>query len=222
VEKVAIITDSIASLPLGMADKYGIQIVPINIAFDGKIYRDGVDLSTTEAYRMLREKPDLFHSSPAPAGEYVKVIKQAARNTHNILCITLSIRLSSIYNMARLAINQVQAQLPGISIELLDSHTAATGEGLVVEKAAQAASAGKSLAEVLSVARETSEKVHVIGVMDTIRDVYRTGRIPKLAARFGASLNIRPIFVITDGRVKVIGIAKNRPNGISRAENDAA
>ena len=198
-DKVAIISDSIASLPPGMAEKYGIRTVPIHIEFDRKIYRDGVDLSAAEAYRMLREKPDLFHSSPAPAGEYVAVFKQAAMNTHSILCITLSIKLSSMYNMARLAIDQVKRQMPGVSIELLDSHMAATGEGLVVERAAQAAAEGKSLAEVSSIARETSEKVNVIGVMDTIRDVYRTGRIPKLAARFGSSLNIRPIFIIIEG-----------------------
>jgi DegV family protein with EDD domain len=199
-----------------MVEEYGIKIVPINIVFDRKIYRDGIDLSAADAYKMLREKPELFYSSPASAGEYAQAFKQAAQNSDRLFCITLSTKLSSMYNMAKLAISQVKEQLPNIAIELLDSQSATTGEGLVVEKAAKAAAEGKSLVEVRQATQEIIEKTSVIGVMETIRNVYRTGRIPKLAARFGASLNIRPIFVIAEGKVKVVGITKSQQNGITR------
>ena len=86
----------------------------------------------------------------------------------------------------------------------------------MVEKAAKAATEGKNLTEVHRAAQETIERVSVIGVMETIRNVYRTGRIPKLAARFGASLNIKPIFVIAEGKVKIVGITKSQQNGITR------
>ena len=101
--KVAIIADSIASLPAGMVEKYGIKIVPINIVFDRKKYRDGIDLNAADAYKMLREKPELFYSSPASAGEYAEAFKLAAQYTDRLLCITLSTKLSSMYNMAKLA-----------------------------------------------------------------------------------------------------------------------
>ncbi len=215
--KVAVVVDSIASLRAGLAQQHGIKIMPIVIEFDRKLYHDGVDLSVAEAYRMLRDKPDMFHASPASAGEYAEVFRQAARTTDQILCITLSSRLSSMFSMARLAIDQLNEQLPKVKIELFDSSSAASGEGLIVEKAAEAAAAGKDLAAVRAVAEDIAGRVHVIGVMETIRYVYRTGRISKWAARFGASLNIRPLFVIQDGRVKVIGIAKNQSNGLKRA-----
>ena len=58
--KVAIITDSIACLTPEIVKQHRLRIVPINIHFDGKIYRNGVDLSSAEAYRMLEEAPDYF------------------------------------------------------------------------------------------------------------------------------------------------------------------
>jgi len=214
--KVAIVTDSIASLPPGLASRFGIRVVPINIVYNRKIYRDGVDISTAETYRMLKENPELFNSSPASIAEYMQAFQEAARETDQILCITLSTKLSGMYNVARLAINQLKAQLPGVTVELMDSRTAATGEGYVVEKAAEAAAKGHNLVEVTRIARSVSEKIKVIGIMDTIRYVYRTGRVPKLAARFGASLNIRPLFLVEEGRVKIIGITRNQDNGIQR------
>ena len=46
-QKVAVITDSVACLPKGLADEYGIEVVPIELHFGDKVYLDGVDLSPT-------------------------------------------------------------------------------------------------------------------------------------------------------------------------------
>lgn len=215
-EKVAVITDSIASIPEELKKQHGLNILPINISFDGKIYRDGEDLSANQAYRMLKEKPDQFLASPASIGEYLNIFERVAKDTEGILCITLSSKLSGVNNVATLAMREALEDSVTIPIDILDSRNAAVGEGLIVSAAARAAASGKSLTEVTQIAKKVSEKVELFGILDTIQYVYRTGRIPKMAAKFGSMLNIRPVFMISDGAVRITGITRDLETGVSR------
>ncbi len=216
-QKVAIITDSIACLPPEMIRQYQLRIIPINIHFDGKIYRDGVDISSTEAYQLLEKAPNHFASSPASAGEYLAAYREVSAQAEGILCITLSSKLSTLHNMASVARDEAMNELPQIQIEVLDSRTAASGEGLVVSAAARAAAEGKDLAEVTRIAELVRDKVSVIGIIETIQHVYRTGRIPKITAQVGSMLSIKPIFIISDGVVHIAGLARSKEQAVKRA-----
>jgi DegV family protein with EDD domain len=219
VNNVAILADSIACLTPELVKKYKIRVIPINIHFDGRLYRDGVDLTSTEAYRLLDEEPGYFSSSPASIGEYLDAFRAAASGNEGILCITLSSRLSTIYNIVHIAKEKAEKELPHTPIEVVDSMTAATGEGLVVSAAAQAAVGGRGLPEVAEIAKKVGEKVNVIGVMETIRHAYRTGRIPKFTAQLGSVFSIKPIFTITKGVVRFAGLARNKELALRRALN---
>ncbi len=212
-------TDSIASLTPEIVKQYRLRIVPINIYFDGKVYRDGVDITPSEAYRLLEEAPDLFATSAASAGEYLEAYQELSAQSQAILCITLSSGLSTLCNMARLAKEEAKDKLPGTTIEVMDSKTAAGGEGLVALAAARAAAEGKDLAEVIKIAEVVRDRVNVIGLMKTVRHVHRTGRIPKLAARAASIINIKPIFTITGGVVRFAGLARTREHGVKRVLN---
>ncbi len=212
--KVAVVADSIACLPREMQQYYGVRVVPINISYEGRLYHDGIDLSPAEAYRMLRANPDQFFSSPPSVGEYQAILQKTLESTHQILCITLSSKLSGMNNVARLAASQLLEKSPQAVIRVMDSLTAATGEGLLVRAVSEAAYSGKNMDEICLMAEKIRSKISLFGVMDTIRHVYRTGRIPRLAARFGSALNIRPIFSVSEGMVRVIGITGKQENGI--------
>ena len=216
-QKVAILADSIACLTPEMVRQYRLQVIPINIHFNGRIYRDGVDLTSMEAYRLLEKDPEHFASSPASVGEYVVAYRAASTYADGILCITISSQLSTFYDMARVAREEAQKELPQIPIEVLDSNTAACGEGLIVIAAAQAAAQGKNLAEVTRIAQKVSEKVSVIGIMETVRHAYRTGRIPKITARMGSMLSIKPVFSISEGVVHIAGLARSKEQAVKRA-----
>jgi DegV family protein with EDD domain len=170
-----------------------------------------------EAYRLLEKDPEHFASSPASVGEYIEAYRAASTYADSILCITISSQLSTLYNMARTAREEAQKELPQTPIEVLDSSTAACGEGLIVTAAVRAAAEGKNLAEVTKIVRKVSEKVSVIGIMETVRHAYRTGRIPKITARMGSMLNIKPLFSISDGVVHIAGLARSKELAVKRA-----
>lgn len=217
--KVAIVTDSIACLPGELVGQYQLRVVPVNIHFNGRVYRDGVDISADEAYRLLEEVPDHFASSPASVAEYLEAYRQAGARSDGILCFTLSSRLSTLYNMARLAKEEAEKEAPRRAIEVFDTGTAAVGEGLIVSAAARAAAEGKSLSEVVKVAEAVKSKVRVIGLMETIRYVHRTGRIPKFTAQAGSLLRIKPMFGISGGVVRLAGLTRSKESGMKRVLN---
>lgn len=215
-QKVAIVTDSIACLPGELVEQYKLRVVPVNIHFNGKVYRDGVDITADEAYKLLKEAPEHFASSPASISEYLQAYQEARTYSNGILCITLSSKLSTLYNMARLAKEEAEKEATQGTIEVFDTGSAAGGEGLIVLAAVQAAAEGKNLAEVVKVAEAVRSKVEVIGLMETIRYVYRTGRIPKITAQVGSLLSIKPMFAISGGVVRFAGIARSREYGLKR------
>jgi DegV family protein with EDD domain len=214
--KVAIITDSLGCLPSEVVARYGIRIMPANLYFGGKIYRDLVDITPTKAYELFLKNPEGWTTSPAPPTEWLEAYRQASKQTKSILCVTISSKLSAMYNTAKQAKEQIETEIREITIEVLDSQTAVIAQGLVTLAATRAADEGKNLAEVTKAAKEMRDKVNFAFLLDTVRYIYRTGRIPKIAAKAGSILNIKPILTTSSGVVRLVGIVRESEKGIDR------
>jgi len=214
--KVAIITDSIACLPPEVVRQYQLRILPINLYFDNKVYKDWVDIAPAEAYDLFLKNPKRFATSAPSPMECLEAYCEVSKRARNILCITVSSKLSMVYQSTRIAVEQARNGLYGVTIEVLDSQTATAAEGFIALAAARAAAEGKGLAEVIKVAEEMRDRVSLIALMDTVRFVYRTGRIPKVAALAGSMLNIKPIFTISSGVPHFMKAVRNKERGINR------
>jgi DegV family protein with EDD domain len=213
--KVAIIADTVACLPRELVEQYGIEIVAPNIYFDGKVYRDWLDITPSEAYQLLDKAPKLFSTSGPPPAAYVQAYREVAAKAESILCITLSSKMSTTHNAAVAAKEQVKEELSSTNIEVLDSQTATGAEGFVVLAAARALAEGRSLVEAIEAAQRIRDRVDLIFILETIRHAYRTGRIPKVAAQIGAWLNVKPIVTIRGGTAHFNGITRNKEKGVN-------
>ena len=215
-QKVAIITDSIACLTPEMRRQYPLRIVPFNILFEDKLYLEGVDITPTEAYKLLEKAPDHWKAGPPRVSDYLEVFRELSAQFQAILCITLSSKLSGAYEAACVAKNEAKDELPRITIELLDSMTVTGGEGLIALAAARAAAEGRNLAEVIKTAKTVKDRVSVIVAMETTRHLHRTGRMPKIAAQVISIINIKPILAISGGIVRFTGVARTKERGVNR------
>jgi len=214
--KVAIVTDSIACLTREMVRQYGITIMPLNFLFGGKLYRDWVDITPSEAYELFLKDPESFKTSGVSPGILLEAYREVGKQAENIFCVTVSSKVSVVYNAALEAKEQVKAELPQTSIEILDSRTAAAAEGFIALAAARVAAEGKSLAEVVRAAEEMRDKVSFFVFLDTVRHVYRSGRIPKIASQAGSLLNIKPILTFSSGVLHFVGVARSKKSGVER------
>lgn len=213
--KTAIIADTIACLPREMVEQYEIEIVAPNIYFDGSVYRDCLDISPSEAYQLLERAPKLFSTSSPSATEFVRAYRKLSTRAENILCVIISSKMSTFYNVALLAKEMVKEELPHTTIKVLDSQTATGAEGFIVLAAARAAAEGKELTEAIKAAQRIRGKVNLIFVLDTIRHAYRTGRIPKVAAQMGGLLSVKPMLTIQDGTAHFNGMTRSKEKGVN-------
>jgi DegV family protein with EDD domain len=214
--RVGVVTDSIACLSKELAEKYGIYIIPITINFGDETYRDGIDITPSEVYRLLRKAKKLPTTSSPPPGAYLEAYRQLSQHSDSILCITLPQQVSMGFDSAQQARKMFEEELPGIVIELLDCQTAAGGQGLVTLAAAQAASSGADLPQALEVAQRVMAKVDVVAAMDTLYYLAKGGRVPRAAAWVASILSIKPILGIRDSEIRLRERARTRPKAVKR------
>jgi DegV family protein with EDD domain len=174
-KKVAIITDSVATIPPQIAEKYGISVVLSHVVMDGKDYIE-TEIDKEQLYARLRGKENLPTTSAASPGEVLESFKRASQQAKAILFISITSRLSAIYSSATDAKELAQQELPGTEIEVVDSLTVAAGEALVVIGAAKAANEGKSLSQVTEVTNKIKQRVSELALRESLFHFDRSGR----------------------------------------------
>jgi len=208
---VKIVTDSVSDLPIEIIQELGISVVPILLRFGEEEYRDGIDITPDQFYKKLRTSELLPSTSvPGPA-VFAELFDRLAEETDQILTITLSSKLSGMYNVALQARELMKRKC---QVMVLDSCWAAMAEGFIVIEAARAANRGATIEEVAEVVKETMSRVDLIASLDTLKYLRRGGRIGRAQALFGSALNIKPIIKLKDGVVEPVTRVHSRSKAI--------
>jgi len=219
--KVLVMTDTVAGIPKDLAEEYQITVVPAaNIMFNGQVYTEGVTIDATQAYELIKKDPDRFVTSAATPGQLLEAYREVSKKSQEILFITIASALSALFRTANVAMELFREESPQTTIRTFDSRTCAGAQGLVVLAAARAAAQGMSLEQVASVAEQTRQKTRGLMMLDTLRYVYRTGRMSKLASRLASLLNIKPINRMTEaGTLEFVDKVRKREDGVERLLN---
>ena len=197
---MALIVDSAACLPADLGPDAPI-VVPMAVVMDGRTYSDGVDLSPSDLYRMLANGGEVpTTSAPSPDAFYDALI-QASHRADEALCITVSRRFSAALDSAGLAVDRARDSLPNLTVAVLDSGSAAGGQGLVALAAQKAAASGRALAEVEAVAQKAADEVRLVAHVDTLHYLWKGGRVPGIAHEVAWLLRLKPVFEMAQGRV---------------------
>jgi len=216
-ENAAIVTDSTSCINPELADRFGITVVPTaSILLDGKVYIEYKNLTMKEAYRLIREND--FSTSAVTPGEVLAAFKELKQKTDNIMFLSVSNKLSAVFKSASTAAELLKDEFPEVNVRVIDTRNAAGGEGLIAVAAARAAAAGKSLDEIEKIVLEAMKVTRGIAIVDTLRYVYRSGRMSKISARLVSMLNIRPLNRITpEGDLVLEDKAYSRKSSIKKA-----
>ena len=214
--RVAVVTDTTACIPQEMVKEYGIELVPIEVIFDDRVYRDGIDITPAEFYAKLRQTEKLPTTSGSLPGSYLEAYRRASQRADSIVCITESSKFSGMFNSARLAVEMAKEELPGVAVEVLECSSAAAGQGLVVLAAARAAASGKNLAGVVEVVKELMHRVHLFAALDTLHYLVKGGRVPQAAAMVNSILGIKPVFSVNGGEAHTVAFPRNTKSALKR------
>jgi len=215
-KKVAIVTDTTACIPQEQVTKYDIEVVPVQLIFEDKAYRDGIDISPTEFYALLRQAKKLPTTSASSSDPYLEAYHKASQKAKSILCLTEPSRFSAMFNSALVAKQMAKSTLPNVTIEVLDCTTAAAGQGLVALAAAKAAASGKNLNEVMETAKNIMERVSLFATLDTLHYLVKSGRVPQAAALVNSLLKIKPIFTLNHAEARTVALPRTIPSAMKR------
>jgi DegV family protein with EDD domain len=177
-----------------------------------------VDITPSEAYKLFLNDPDSFKTSAASPEDCLQAFREASKKASKIFCVTVSSKLSMMYHAVCEARDLAKTELENVTIEVMDSYSATPSEGMIALAGARAAADGADLPNVVSAAEKIRKKVGAVVILDTIRHVYRSGRIPKIASQIGSALNIKPILTVSEV-VHFSGVIRNRKQGIERLLN---
>lgn len=203
---VRIVTDSAASLDPELIERYRIKVVPMQLTIGADSYSDD-QVTLEEVVARLAE--GIKTSGPSP-GAFVDAI-EAVQGPDGVLVLTVSERMSSTYQSARVA-----AQGFGASVTALDTRTAVGGEGLVVIAAAQAAQQGLPLSAVAERTAMVSRRVRLVAAVESLDQLIRSGRLPEVAGRAGQRLGVRPLFEFRDGAIRPLRPALSREGSLDQ------
>ncbi len=210
--KVVVVTDSAAALPRDLAQRYSIHVVPLLLHWDGRAYRDGIDIAAEEVYRRLRDSPSLPTTSAPSVGDFVQTYTRwAQEGVEGIVSVHIASTLSATYQEAKVAAQVVE---DAVTVRVVDSGTAAMGLGFAALAAARAALHGAGLDEVARGAKEVARRTRVLAMLDTLEYIYRSGRVPRIASLVGAVLDLKPVVCIRDGEVDVIAKPRTRRKAV--------
>ncbi len=213
-QKVIIVTGSTACIPKVMADKLSIEIVPIEVIFGDKIYKDGIDITPDEFYSMLRKAEKLPTTSGSLPAPFLEAYRRAGKKGKSILCITESSRFSGMYNSAVMAAGLLKKEIADFTIEVIDCTTAAAGQGLVAMAAAEEAAKGMSLSEVYEKARKVMSRVYLYATLDTLYYLIKGGRVPKVAGLANSILQWKPVFSVNGGDAHTVALPRTTDSAI--------
>ena len=210
-KEVAIVTDSAACLPPELIHEYDIRVVPFVLVFGGRVYQDGVDVTTAEFYRMLQESPLSPTTSQPSIGDFLTVYETLRREAKAVVSIHVPATLSGSWNSAMVAARQV----PDLPVHVIDCGTAAMAQGFVVLEAARAAMAGASAEEVVRAAEWVIQRVRLYATLGTVKYLARSGRVPGVLALASAALPIHPVLSIRKGEVEVVARVRSKPRAVA-------
>lgn len=214
-----ILTDSSADLPQGKLDEMGIEVAPLSVDLDGKVYvnyPDWREIDPHVFYEELRAgKPAT--TSAANVETFKACMESHLKAGRDILYLGFSSGLSGTFNAALVAVDEMRSAYPDRKIIAIDTLAASLGQGLLVVLAAEKKRAGATIDETAAFCEETKLKICHWFTVDDLFYLHRGGRVSKTTAIIGTTLGIKPVMhVDNDGHLIKVDVARGRKASIKR------
>ncbi|MBP8998287.1 MAG: DegV family protein [Anaerolineaceae bacterium] len=209
-----VVTDSASQLVQADVLPFGIEVVPLEIYINGKEYLDGLEITPGELYKKMRtENPEVKTSAPGVGRFYSVFKKMIDQGRNEILCITISNKLSATYNAAVDAANMIQAEYSEKKVIVFDSLTAAVAQGFLALEAAKRLSTGESMEKVIRFLTLARERTGLIAAVETLKYLAQGGRIGKASYLVGSALRIVPVLTVNrEGVVAPVAKVRRKDN----------
>lgn len=211
-----IITDSACDLPQQMLQELNVITAALVVNFRGEARNDSVaDDRVMELYDAMRGGEVATTSAVNPDG-WAKVIEPTLAAGKDVLVLAFSSGLSTTYQSAVIAAEELKETYPDRKILVVDTCAAALGQGLLVWHTCKKRDEGLSLEELAAWAEDAKNHTAHWFTVDDLVYLKRGGRVSAATAVLGAMLNIKPVLHVDyEGHLISMVKARGRKNAIN-------
>lgn len=212
---IKIIVDGSADMPVGWAEKFQFDILPMPIQIGGTTYYQGEDITPTIFYELLSKQSDQSHpqtAAPSPS-RITAFIERVTELGDTVLSINVSGKMSSTVTMVEHAAQQLRDKVRVITF---DSGAGSAVLALMAREARLKEAAGASLEEILDVLKRIRDQVLVVLTLDNLEFAKRSGRVSALKAAVTSLLKIKPIISLQQGSLEMSGVVRTRNKALEQ------
>jgi DegV family protein with EDD domain len=194
---VSVVTDTTGYLPREQLDRYGITAVPLYVVFPDRTVKETEITDYPAFFEELRRADSVPKTSQPSIGDFIAAFEPLLARGDEIASIHISGGVSGTVDSARQAAEQLERDgRGGERVRIVDSATAAGGQGIVTLAAARCAQLGGTLDEVVDAANRSRAELKMWFAIDTLEFLKRSGRIGAASAWIGSTLKIKPILTV--------------------------
>ena len=193
---IKVFSDSTCDLSDELLKRYDITLLPLYIILGDKQYKDRVNITPQDIFKWSDEHKTTPKTAAASLDDIVEKIKPVLDAGDEIVVFSISLEMSNMGNVIRLAAQLLDAQ---DRVHYIDSRNLSTGIGHLVIEAAVMAQQGKSAQEIVDAVQKLIPRVRASFVVDTLTYLHRGGRCGGLAALAGSVLRLHPKIHVKDG-----------------------
>ena len=208
---VGIVTDSTCYLPEQTIAELGIEVVPLQVISNGVAFNEVGGISVDEVATALRSGKSVTTSRPNPEVFVAAFDKLHNAGHESIVSVHLSSELSGTYESAVLASRKVD-----FKVDVIDSRGIAMMLGFAVQAGAKLANSGGSHADVLNLVQRKCAGALIIFYVDSLEFLEKGGRITAMQAKMGASMNLKPLLHVINGKVEQQELVRSSEKSIAR------
>lgn len=193
---ITIVTDSSSYLKESEAQDLGIKVVPINYTVDGQSFFESFSDKNEDLESLLSSNKKLTTSHPNMSA-FLSAYEEELNKGNEVLCITISSRLSGTFGTAQTAAKQTESD----NIVVFDSKFTGGGLYLLIKEAKKLIEAGMKLNEIMDNLPTIRDKITVAFSVDDMTPLRKSGRMGFVRRSVVTFLNIKPILLCKDGSV---------------------
>ena len=192
-----IVTDTGCDFPQPMYEEKGLVVVPLTVNYKGTEYTTYTESWLQEMYEGLRAGESASTSAVNPDG-WAKAIAPILEAGEDALVLTFSSGLSTTYQSAVIAAQELMDTYPGRTVNVVDTRCASLGQGLLVHYACQKRDAGLTLEELTAWCENHKLNLCHWFTVDDLMYLKRGGRVSAATALVGTMLQIKPVLHVDD------------------------
>jgi DegV family protein with EDD domain len=193
----------------------GVGMVPLHLNFRNECREDSVEDGIKTVYDAMRAGESASTSAVNP-DRWAAAMEPVLAAGEDVLVIGFSSGLSTTYQSAVIAAEELREKYPQRKIITVDSLCASLGQGLLVWYACKKRDAGLSLEELAAWCEDNRLNLCHWFTVDDLMYLKRGGRVSAATALVGTMLQIKPVMhVDNEGHLIKVGTARGRKVSIN-------